>query len=535
MRGRATRGAAIASHEDPMPDRKRLLLIGADAGAPQLFSQWAESGDLPTIARLWREGAWGPVRNPPGLEAGATWPVFHSGLLPGHQPQYDARRLFDPRDYSTRWFGPDETPPTFWRRLSDQGLRCVLLDPPYVHLDRALNGRMVVDWGGHVPADGRQFRLQTHPESLADEVLAAVGPDPAHGRSCDRWAPESTGDLRAFAARHYDRIARKGWLARHLLAGDDWDFALIAFGDLHCLGHHLWHVHDPAHPQHSPRLARALGDPLREGYRRFDRALGEILAEHPDTTVVLLGSHGMGPHYSATGLLDRILHALERGRPAPRARSLRGSLRALWHRVPADLRARLRPLRKPFAGLLHPPTFLPHASERRFFEVYANNAAGGIRLNLQGREARGRVAPQEAGALLAWLRDELRRVVNAETGEPLVDEVVFTHERYPGPHAAGLPDLLAVWNRRAPIRVVSSPAIGTLMQETVEGRTGDHTADGVFLARGPGVRARGRIDGVQIADFAPTIAAWFERDIGPGDGREIPGLLAGRVGTREAA
>lgn len=518
-----------------MPDRKRLLMIGADAGAPQLLAQWVESGDLPAIARLWREGAWGPVRNPPGLEAGATWPVFHSGLLPGHQPQYDARRLFDPRDYSTRWFGPDETPPTFWRRLSDQGVRCVLLDPPYVHLDRALNGKMVVDWGGHVPADGRQFRLQAHPESLADEVLASVGPDPTHGRSCDRWAPESVADYRAFAARHYDRIARKGWLARHLLAGDDWDFALIAFGDLHCLGHHLWHVHDPSHPQHSPRLARALGDPLREGYRRFDRAVGEILAEHPDTTVVLLGSHGMGPHYSATGLLDRILHALERGRPAPRARSLRGSLRALWHRVPADVRARLRPLRKPFAGLLHPPLFLPHPSERRFFEVYANNAAGGVRLNLQGREASGRVAPAEAPALLAWLCDELRRVVNVETGEPLVEDVVFAQERYPGPHASVLPDLLAIWNRRAPIRVVSSPTIGTLMQEAVEGRTGDHTADGVFMARGPGVRARGRIDGVQIADFAPTIAAWFERDIGPGDGRQIPGLLADRLGTREAA
>ena len=203
--------------------------------------------------------------------------------------------------------------------------------------------------------------------------------------------------------------------------------------------------------------------------------------------------------------------------------------------MPADLRARLRPLRKPFAGMLHPPMFLPHASERRFFEVYANNAAGGIRLNLQGREAQGRVAPGEAASLLAWLRDELRRVVNAETGEPLVDDVVFAQERYPGPYAAGLPDLLAIWNRRAPIRVVSSPTIGTLMQEAVEGRTGDHTADGVFLARGPGVRARGRIEGAQIADFAPTIAAWFERDIGPGDGRAIPGLLADPLGAREAA
>lgn len=518
-----------------MPERKRLLIIGVDAGAPQLFERWSASGDLPTVARLWREGAWGRVENPYALEAGAAWPVFHSGLMPGNQPQYDARRLFDPRDYSTRWYAAEETPPPFWRRLSDRGVRCLLVDPPYVHLDPALNGRMVVDWGGHVPADGRCFRLQTHPQSLAAEVLASVGPDPAQGRSCDRWAPESVADYRAFAARHFERIALKGKLGRHLLDRGDWDFALISFGDLHCLGHHLWHVNDPRHPAYSPRLERALGEPLREGYRRFDRALGELLDGRGDTRVLLLASHGMGPHYSGTGLLDRVLLALDRGRPAPRARSLRSSLRAAWHHVPAELRARLRTLRRPLSGMLHAPRFLDGPADRRFFEVYANNATGGVRLNLVGREAQGKVKPEEAGALLAGLRDELLRIVNAETGEPLVDEILITREHYGGPYLSSLPDLLAVWNRRAPIRRVHSPAIGTLLQEAVEGRTGDHTPDGLFIAAGPAIGA-GRIDGVRMADFAPTIAAWFGEELSPTDGRCISGLLAAPCGgAREAA
>lgn len=105
------------------------------------------------LARFWQAGAWGTVEDP-ALEAGTAWPVFHTGLLPGHQPQYDARRLFDARDYSIRWYGAEETAPTLWRKLSDQGLRCLLIDPPYVPLDPQINGSMILDWGGHMPANG---------------------------------------------------------------------------------------------------------------------------------------------------------------------------------------------------------------------------------------------------------------------------------------------------------------------------------------------------------------------------------------------
>jgi predicted AlkP superfamily phosphohydrolase/phosphomutase len=499
---------------------QKLLIVGVDAGSPTLFRQWCAAGDLPNLQRLMKNGQTRAVENPYALEAGSVWPVFHSGLMPGRQPQYDGRRAFVPEDYSLRWYGPDETPPTVWRQLSDQGVRCLLIDPPYTLVDRSINGTMIVDWGGHVPANGQRFELQTQPAEVAEEVLAVVGPDPAGAVMCDRMGPETVADHRRFRDTYLRRIELKGKLASHMLEHKPWDLALVASSDLHCTGHHLGHVNDRGHPRYSPRLEAALGEPLRDCYRAFDRALGTIMSSvGPDTTVMFYGSHGMGPSYSGTGLLDRILLRLDKGRPGSSHRSLRGHLRNAWKSVPEELRGHLRPLRRHFRGVLRPPQLMGSQQDRRFFEVYANNATGGVRLNLRGREGSGTVEPDEAEDVIRFLIDEISKIVNSETGEPLVEDVIATGDWYQGPHVGRMPDLLVRWNRSAPIRSIRSDAIGELSHEYLDNRTGDHTPEGFCVISGPGVEPGVEAEAVRTADFAPSIAACFGRELQSHDGR----------------
>jgi predicted AlkP superfamily phosphohydrolase/phosphomutase len=510
----------MRSEPKPVNANRKLLIIGVDAGSPELFRRWCAAGDLPNFSRLMDAGQSRRVENPYALEAGTVWPVFHSGLMPGHQPQYDGRRVFVPEDYSVRWYGPDETPPTVWRQLSDQGVQCLLIDPPYTHVDPAINGTMIVDWGGHVPANGQRFALRTQPPELADEVIALVGTDPAGGVMCDRMGPETIEDHRRFRDLYLHRLERKGRLASHMLRHKAWDLALVVTSDLHCTGHHLWHVNDPDHPRYSAKLAAALGEPLRDCYRAFDASLGTILAAVPrDTTVMLFGSHGMGPAYSGTGLLDRILLRLDKGMQNGTRRTLRGRLRTVWKQVPAELRGRLRPLRKHFKGMLRQPTFVGSQDDRRFFEVFANNATGGVRLNLKGREGQGCVDPDEAEELIRFLITELGRVVNSDTGEPLVEDVISSSDCYQGPHVGKMPDLLVRWNRNAPIRRVRSDAIGELSHEYFDNRTGDHTPDGVCVAVGPGIAAGTTGAAVRTVDFAPTIADFFGLGVARQDGQ----------------
>src|SRR5512133_2952634 len=146
-----------------MEARRKLVIVGVDAGSPELFRKWCASGDLPNLGRLMAAGVSRRVENPRGMEAGSVWPVFHTGLLPGRQPMYDGRRNFDPSTYAERWYGPDETAPTVWRQLSDAGLRCLLIDPPYTPVDPQINGVTIMDWGTHVPANGNRFEFRTHP------------------------------------------------------------------------------------------------------------------------------------------------------------------------------------------------------------------------------------------------------------------------------------------------------------------------------------------------------------------------------------
>jgi len=506
----------------------KVLVIGVDGGEPEIFADLMRRGEAPNLAALQARGLTGRTANPYGLEAGAVWPTFHTGLRPGRQPQYDGLRHFDRERYAARWYEREETAPNLWKLMSDAGARVLVVDPPYARLDTSLNGAMILDWGGHVPSDGQHMHLQTHPAELRQEIIDVVGPDPTGGEFCDRRKLESLSDYRAFTHDYLERIKKKSALSTHLLRKGGWDYAEIVFTDLHCTGHHLWHIHDVHHPKHDARLRAAMGDPLIDCYRAFDRALGEILATVDDRTQILFfTSHGMGPQYTGTGLLDRMLDQLERREPVSARAPVKATLTKVWHSVPGEIRAKLRPLRKHVKGALTYDRFLPNPASRRFFEVYANNAAGGVRVNLVGREAEG-VVPREAyEALLDSIAEDLIRFKNAETGEPLILDCVKTHARYDGDHLDSLPDLLVVWNRSSPIRTVVSPFGGTMEQVFGGLRTGDHTPEGMFIACGRGVEPISLNHPVNAEDFAPTIAGLLGVELSDTDGSPIAALSLG--------
>jgi predicted AlkP superfamily phosphohydrolase/phosphomutase len=513
----------------------RVLLIGADSADPALIERWGAAGDLPNLMKLKASGASGRVDNAPGLDAGSAWAVFHSGLNPGRQPQFDGMRYFDRERYVFDFYPPDQAAPTIWRELSDAGKRCFVMDAPFAHLDHGIRGVQIVDWGAHDSATGNGIMcFGAEPAAAADEVVGLVGPDPAGGLMCDSYLPETIEDYRRFAEVHLDRIRKKAAVTKHFLAKGGWDYFESVFCDLHCLGHHLWHINDPGHPRYRAEFEAALGEPLREGYRALDAALGEILALVDDrTTVLFYASHGIGPQYTGTGLLDRLLYNLEHGiHSEGSGRTLKGRLRALWRSIPPDMRAKVMPIKKHFTGALLHDVFLGDRAKRKFFEVYATNGAGGVRLNLKGREAAGIVEPEDYDRLLDQIASDLSEVINVESGEPLVQEVIKTREHFEGPYADQLPDLVLVWNRRRPIRIVSSEKLGTMWQEYADARTGDHTHDGVFFAKGVSVTPGPLNHVVKAADFAPTIRLLFGLPEQPTDG--VPVRALANFGTELA-
>jgi predicted AlkP superfamily phosphohydrolase/phosphomutase len=515
----------------------KLLVISFDAGDKDLIEKWIDDGSLPNLGKLKSESAWGFVDNPRLLEAGSVWPTFHSGAMPGRQPMYDGLRRFDSKSYGFTWFRRGEDfPEPFWGKLSKAGKRVAVIDAPYTLLDSSINGINVVDYGSHVPSGGDGDMMPaSHPPEIMQELLEAVGPDPTGGVMCDNQLPETHAEYCSFRDRFIERAHRKAKASVHILKKGGWDYFQTSFMEAHCVGHQLWHVNDKQHPRYDAKLEAAVGEPLKETYIALDQGVGEILSCIDDrTTVLLFTSHGMRSQYSASGLLDRILLHLETGSHGDEGFDFKQALRSTWRKMPAGLRSTLGPLRNQMGGLQVREPFAGNRENRRFFEVPANNATGGVRVNLVGREAAGLVNPSEYEDLLDWLESGLSKVRIVETGEPLIKEIARSQNIHPGPCADRLPDLLVNWNNKAPIGSVFSPDIGEIRHTfSPDRRTGDHLPTGMFLARGPNI-TRGLLNKhVDVIDFAPTIASFLGNDNVAFDGNPISAILGGARASNE--
>jgi predicted AlkP superfamily phosphohydrolase/phosphomutase len=503
-----------------MASPTRILFIGLDAADKDLILEWSGSGLLPNLQALRERAAWGITENPTGLYVGAIWPSFWTGLSPGQHGRYCFSQIRT-GTYDHYQVTPyDVAGEPFWDSLGAAGRRVAVLDVPKTRPSPRINGLQIVDWGTHDPEIG----FCTTPEVLAQEVKSRFGPHPVG--QCDNFLQREPADYAALRDRLVRGVEKKAELAEDLLGRGGWDLFLAVFAESHCAGHQFWHVRDPAHPRHDPSLARQLGDPLRDVYVALDAAVGRLLARVDENTAVfVLASHGMGPHYDGTFLLDEILRRIFTRPAAPARRTLARLAEACWHRLPPSVQGWLRPARTRVKETLSDAVTNPELSSLVCFSTPNNDAYGGIRVNLAGREPQGLVRPgAEYEALCDSLTRDLLAFVNLDTGAPLVRNVLRTADLYGGERLPDLPDLMVEWNREAPISAVSSPKTGTIRGTFPGRRTGDHKPHGICFAAGPGI-SPGPLPGpIAITQFAPTLAARLGVPLPNVDGQPVPGL-----------
>ncbi len=304
-----------------MRGKPRVVMIGLDACDAGLAEGFAASGHLPNLGRLFTGGARCRVRNPMGLFVGVLWPTFATGVSADRHGVHCWDEI-DVASYQRRTTTPRCEQQLLWQRLSQEDRRVAVLDVPHMQGDTPVNGVQFAEWGCH----DRHFGFKSWPLNLAGDIESAFGLHPIFGvdaYTAKSFAPDDYV-LRSERLRNIDEdrglldglrrgIAQKRAIAKELLSQGGWDLFLTVFGDSHAIGHQQWHLHDLSHPRFDPDAVRALGgDPILEVYRDLDASVGELLSEvGEDTTVLVLLSHGMGPHYDGTHLLDEILHRID--------------------------------------------------------------------------------------------------------------------------------------------------------------------------------------------------------------------------------
>jgi predicted AlkP superfamily phosphohydrolase/phosphomutase len=339
-------------------------------------------------------------------------------------------------------------------------------------------------------------------------------------------------------------MQQRGRICRDLLAREPWDLFLTVLGETHSALHELWAGSDPRHPVHE--TCRVSGcDRLLNVFKAVDQTVNSLAEQaDPNTNFVLFSVHGM--QANATDLpclffLAELMYrlnfpgqaALAAGDPAePPPPPVTSGFHHHWfgeiwrrrHFSNKLLRAYLqshpawllwfagRDLRFPYFmnpmgaenGWMPVLWYRPSWPRMRSFAIPAF-ADGHIRINLQGREARGIVPPEEFGQECDRITRLLLRVRNSRTGEPVVRQV-FRTRKGPGDDDPRLPpaDLIVQWDDRAPFDLIESPEVGRIGPVPYF-RTGGHRPGGFAMLRGPGIPAGSTLATADIFDLPVTL------------------------------
>jgi predicted AlkP superfamily phosphohydrolase/phosphomutase len=511
------------------------MIVGLDACDPETALELAASGRMPVLHGLLAKAARCPLRLPHGLFVGALWPSFATGLRPDRH-KFHCWDEIDVASYKRRLTTPQRVVGTpFWRQLGEAGHAIVSIDVPHTLVQGGPTRLEIAEWGCH----DRHLGLQVWPAHEGASLIREFGHHPifgTDGQAVRSFAPDDyihrAGPLRTATEEKQlidgllAGLATKGRLSGKYLKALDWDLFITVFGESHAVGHQQWHLHDPDHPRFEHVTQQFVGgDPVVRVYAGLDAALGSLLKSVDDQTLVLvLLSHGMGPHHDGTHLLDEVLRRIDLvDRMAEEGDSwgdaFRRGLRALRFSLQRAAMRLVRPDRR--------REFISAAerAEQRFFLEPNNYVYGGVRLNKSGREPKGRVSADAVGRVSADLERDLRALVNVETGGPVVRDVERAERWYRRSDGDTIPDLFLDWERTAPIETVWSAKTGFVHSPYLNWRTGDHRPRGLLLAAGPGIPAGGSLPELAIEDLPASLMARFGQDSSGMDGQPASWLI----------
>jgi predicted AlkP superfamily phosphohydrolase/phosphomutase len=129
---------------------------------------------------------------------------------------------------------------------------------------------------------------------------------------------------------------------------------------------------------------------------------------------------------------------------------------------------------------------------------------GYVRFNTAGRESKGCLP--KSGVLhqryVDAVREGFRSLREADTGEPVVEEVTVISDKFPGPRSRYLPDLAIAWRSGTPATSVHSEELGSFAGRLKTGRGGNHRAVAFAAVAGPAATSRQAQSMASIVDLA---------------------------------
>jgi len=326
-------GALACAREASPPGR--VLLVGIDGATLRIARPMLAAGRLPNLARIAREGVYGPLRAHAPISSPRIWTSMVTGKLPERHGIVSFARETPDGDqvlYGSR----DRRVPALWNIASAAGLSVGVVNWWNTYPPERVDGVVVSDHLVGIDVKGR-YKLTGAPprsdaaiawppewnarlpELVGDDAPLVDVPDPfAEAGRFPGWVRPERLSLRYEADADIARIALAVDRAERP------DLLMVFLPGIDRVSHVVWAAVEPAdayeHPlPFTPETKRATADALREYYRYTDALVGRLAQRFgPDDLVMVVSDHGFeaatglgfltGGHHSARAI-DGVLFA----------------------------------------------------------------------------------------------------------------------------------------------------------------------------------------------------------------------------------
>ncbi len=508
----------------------KVLIIGLDGATPDLVERWVAENKLPYLKQIMQNGVYGKLRSTYPPISPAAWTTFATGYNPGKHGTYDFRD-YDPRRYScfadTIVDSNAFAGKSIWDLVGAAGQKVGVITVPVTYPAWRVNGFMVS--GYPTPDAAKSF---AYPPELGQRI------------------PPLTEDLAFFKSATQSEVLEELVRITHLrtdvsieeLKKDDYGLFIMVIGATDRAHHDWWKFIDSKHPAYDAGEAALYGNYILEVYQAADACIGKFLEVVDDeTTVIVMSDHGGMAHptyYFNTNHWLRTLNLLKPRQKADQSkRGLKGAFKQLYRtkirRLPyLEKVYRSLPQRlKKMATNLDSQTMMNldvidwKRTQAYRFPMYP--PVEGIMINVNGRQVEGCVqAGEEYEALRTHILEEVRKLREPGTDEPIVLEAYRREELYHGERLETAPDIIIVTKDCYKGGTSIDELISKVPLDVISKLSGVHRMDGIILAQGPHIRRNALIEGAGIIDVAPTVLYALGMAIPSDmDGKTLSGLF----------
>jgi len=474
---------------------KKVLIIGLDGATFDLIKPWADKGKLPTFQRLMENGVWGNLKSTIPSWTIPAWNSLTTGKNPGNlgfctfmiKDDYNFRPYFS--------FIKNEKN-NIWDFISKQGKKVCIANVPNIHSVYEINGCMIAGW---LYEDEKMLFF---PDTLKEKLNEITG-----GYEVD--VMEVDGDKvdftevpgKSYLERINEVLDKHSKAFQYMLKTNLWDFGFVVFTE----------------PDRSQHIYWDNKQILLNQYKNLDAKLKELLdTVDKDTLIIIVSDHGFGSVKNIFNINEWLIRedylSLKNNNLTD---SLARKMTMLIIKIGFSQIARLlltnfpQKYQKRILQKVAPLSFEDLKIDWPNTKAFAYDVCGEIYINLEGRESKGSVIPEDYENIKNEIIQKLKNLTDPETGERINPKIFKREEIYKGEYVNKLPDIYIQVNEK--IQSIK-PSVG-YKQIFRKGKGGNHRINGIFIAYGPEIKKGYKIKDVKIYDIAPTILHIFDAPI----------------------